>query len=29
MAQPPVPIRLDLDTPMETPQLLAAGSMVG
>jgi GTP-binding protein len=29
MAQPPAPIRLDLDTPMETPQLLAAGSMGG
>jgi GTP-binding protein len=28
MAQPPAPIRLDLDTPMEIPQLLAAGSMV-
>ncbi|KAG9602365.1 GTP-binding protein Obg, partial [Aureobasidium melanogenum] len=29
MAQPPAPIRLDLDTPMDTPQLLAAGAMGG
>ncbi|KAH0027063.1 GTP-binding protein Obg, partial [Aureobasidium melanogenum] len=29
MAQPPAPIRLDLDTPMESPQLLAAGAMGG
>ncbi|KAK6000702.1 hypothetical protein QM012_003427 [Aureobasidium pullulans] len=29
MAQPPAPTRLDLDTPMETPQLLAAGAMGG
>jgi GTP-binding protein len=29
MAQPPAPIRLDLDQPMEAPQLLAAGAMGG
>ncbi|THZ83643.1 GTP-binding protein Obg/CgtA [Aureobasidium pullulans] len=29
MAQPPAPIRLDLDAPMEAPQLLAAGAMGG
>lgn len=29
MAQPPAPLRLDLDTPMEAPQLIAAGAMGG
>lgn len=29
MSQPPAPIRLDLDQPMEAPQLLAAGAMGG